>query len=301
MFGYYVLRVLTWPLGKLPLGFHRAAGRFLGWLAGRVVRYRRDVVMTNLSRSFPDKKYEELISIADSNYRHFCTQFCEAIWFGTCDAARVRRAHVAEIEDVSVINGFYDSGRGGVVLIGHSGNWELMGGIKSYSYGPEGLHCPENDLCVVYKRLSSKAWNTFMNRNRIAPVVDKRQEEVEVETFDVLRYVIRHRDCRKTYFFITDQSPYSDSSCIKVADFMHQSTWSMNGGPALAIKLGMPVVYMSMRRKADYNYTIRFIPICADPTGMTDVQILDRYYELLQEDIEAQPWNYLWTHKRWKK
>ena len=25
------------------------------------------------------------------------------------------------------------------------------------------------------------------------------------------------------------------------------------------------------------------------------------YYKHLEEDIQAQPWNYLWTHKRWRK
>jgi lauroyl/myristoyl acyltransferase len=26
----------------------------------------------------------------------------------------------------------------------------------------------------------------------------------------------------------------------------------------------------------------------------------NRFYAMLQEDIEAQPSNYLWSHKRWK-
>ena len=28
--------------------------------------------------------------------------------------------------------------------------------------------------------------------------------------------------------------------------------------------------------------------------------IMEKYYTLLEEDINAQPWNYLWSHKRWK-
>lgn len=301
MFGYYVLKVLTWPFGKLPLGFHRRMGRFLGWFVGDFVRYRRDVVMTNLSRSFPEKKYEELSSIASRAYRHFCTVLCEAIWFGVSDAERIRRSHIAEVVRCSELNNLFDSGRSVIVLLGHVGSWEVIGGMKSYNYGDEQIHCEENDFCVVYKALSSKTWDAFMNRNRIAPIVDKEHFDGIVESFDIMRYVFKHRDCRKMYYFITDQSPYTDASCVKVADFMHQPTWSMNGGPALAILFGLPVVYMSMRRGEDDNYTIRYIPICDNPEGMTDVQILDRYYELLQEDIEAQPWNYLWTHKRWKK
>ena len=36
------------------------------------------------------------------------------------------------------------------------------------------------------------------------------------------------------------------------------------------------------------------------PGHMTAQDVMKTYYQLLQEDIEAVPWNYLWTHKRWK-
>ena len=37
-----------------------------------------------------------------------------------------------------------------------------------------------------------------------------------------------------------------------------------------------------------------------DASQMTPGEGMDRDYSLLQKDIEAQPWNYLWSHKRWK-
>ena len=102
------------------------------------------------------------------------------------------------------------------------------------------------------------------------------------------------------YNIVTDQYPYSDSSKVRVSDFMHQPTWSMDGAPALAHKLGMAVLYLRMREMEDGNYEMTFVPICKDARQMEEKDILDRYYALLQEDIEEQPWNYLWTHKRWK-
>ena len=43
-------------LGLLPLRVHYALGRFVAWLAEDVIRYRRDVVIHNLTKCFPDKK-----------------------------------------------------------------------------------------------------------------------------------------------------------------------------------------------------------------------------------------------------
>ena len=51
-----LLRVFS----ALPLGFHYAWAGFFAWLLRDVMHYRRDVVMINLSRAFPDKKYKEL-------------------------------------------------------------------------------------------------------------------------------------------------------------------------------------------------------------------------------------------------
>ena len=54
-------------LGKLPLGFHYGFGRFAGWVMKDVMHYRKDVIYTNLARSFPELKYKEPKKIAEKN------------------------------------------------------------------------------------------------------------------------------------------------------------------------------------------------------------------------------------------
>ena len=66
--GGTLLLCLTRPLALLPLGFHRACGRVLGRFIGKVVRYRRDVVMINLAKSFPEKRYDELAALCDRHH-----------------------------------------------------------------------------------------------------------------------------------------------------------------------------------------------------------------------------------------
>ena len=56
-----------------------------------------------------------------------------------------------------------------------------------------------------------------------------------------------------------------------------------------------------MEEVPEGGYTITFNPICEDASRTTPEEIMNKFYALLEKDVEAQPWNYLWTHKRWKK
>lgn len=298
--AYKTVRSLIRALGKLPLGFHYAWAGLIAWFAGTVVQYRRDVVMANLARSFPEKKYKELKQVCRDFYRHFGEIIAEAIWFaGTDNVARLRRSHIVELDNPELLNRLYDTTPSVFLLSSHAGNWELYGGYFSYSYTVP-LHCRENDFCVVYKKLSSQVWDEVMKSSRISPVVDKEGYDGIVETREVMRYMVQHRSAQKIYCFITDQHPYKGVAGIDVGEFMHQPTTSMDGGAKLACRFGMSVAYMGMERVSRGHYRIRFTTICEDASTMDPETIMKKYYESLQKDLEAQPSNYLWTHKRWK-
>lgn len=297
--AYKIVRGLMVVLGKLPLGFHYAWAGLISRLAGSVIHYRRDVVMTNISRSFPDKKYKDLKVISRDFYRHFGEIIAEAIWFAGATPERLRRSHVVEMENPEELNRLYSSSPSVLLLASHAGNWELFGGYYSYSYS-QPMACGENDVCIVYKKLSSPVWDDVMKANRVAPVVDKEHFDGVVESQEVIRYMVRHRSDRKIYCFITDQHPYRGSAGIDVGEFMHQPTTSMDGGAKLACKFGMSVAYLTMERAGRGHYRLKFVTICEDASATSPEAIMRKYYELLQKDIEAQPSNYLWTHKRWK-
>ena len=152
---------------------------------------------------------------------------------------------------------------------------------------------------MIYRRQASPAVDRFLGRNRIAPLEDKKHYDGRVESFEALRYILRHRDCAKMYIFINDQYPYTSKSKVRVR-FMGQDTWAMDAAENLARHMGYPVVYLSTREEDDGNYTMNFIPVCDNAAEMPEGAILSRYFELLEQDLREQPWNYLWTHRRWK-
>ncbi|MBR5396310.1 MAG: lysophospholipid acyltransferase family protein [Bacteroidales bacterium] len=302
--GTTLMKWLVRALGALPLGFHYACSGFFTWILKDVMRYRRDVVMANLSRSFPEKKYSELESLSDGFYRHFGRLLAETVWFGGCrNPERLRRQHLVEFSNLEVCEAAYENSPGVVLLNSHFGNWELTGGFLSYDYRPEAerkVLFSMEDMAVVYKPLKSRMWDEIMCDNRCAPIL-RDGFKGYVPTEKVLRFAVGHGDRKMLYVFPTDQCPYKGAASNDTVDFMHQPTKTMLGGASIAHKFGYSVLYMSIAPVSKGCYEWGFTEICRDASKMTPHEIMQRYYELLQADIEKYPTGYLWSHKRWKR
>ena len=178
----------------------------------------------------------------------------------------------------------------------------MLGGCLNYDYRPggkilEGL--VPDDVIFVYKPLKSKMWDEIMGDNRCAPV-KYLDYKGYISTENILRHVLGNKDRKLVVNMLSDQYPYRDSVSDITVDFLHQETRTMFGGASLARKFGWSVLYASLFPVGKGHYEWRFTQICPDASKLTVREIMDEYYNLLQKDIEAAPWCYLWTHKRWK-
>lgn len=301
--GTSIMKGIMRALGALPLGFHYVCFGFFSWVLKDVLRYRRDVVMINLSRSFPDKKYKELSEISGRFYKHFGRLAAEAIWFGGCrNPERLKAKRLVEYSNLEVFERAYSESPGVAVLTSHFGNWELLGGCLNYDYRPDGKILEglvPDDVIFVYKPLKSKMWDEIMGDNRCAPV-KYLDYKGYISTENILRHVLGNKDRKLVVNMLSDQCPYRDSVSDITVDFLHQETRTMFGGASLARKFGWSVLYASLFPIGKGHYEWRFTRICPDASKLTVREIMDEYYNLLQKDIEAAPWCYLWTHKRWK-
>lgn len=296
-FGYYLVKGLLFPWSKLPLKLHYFNAGVIAWLAGSVFRYRRDDVVANVSRAFPTKDYSEVKRICKQFYRHFGDLVVETIWFGGCrNAARLRKADIVKVLNPDELNALADRHDGMMIMYTHCGNWELLGGIENYA---PVLPFKEDNFCVVYKKMHSKAWDAVMRDNRFAPLKDRKNFPGYLETKQVVRHVFSHRGQKIYYNFNTDQRPYEAGSGEILVNFLGQEVQTMSAAAALAHKFSMPVCYLRMPVLSRGHYGLEYVTICEDASQMSVQQIMDRYYELLGEEITAQPYNYLWTHRRW--
>ncbi len=307
--GTTLMKWLVRALGALPLGFHYACSGFFSWILKDVMRYRRDVVMTNLARSFPEKKYSELKALSDDFYRHFGRLLAETIWFGSCrNPERLRRQHLVEFTNLEVCEAAYKNCKGVVLLNSHFGNWELTGGLLCYDYrtglekkSPFDLDVFDLDnMAVVYKPLKNRMWDEILCDNRCAPILN-RGFKGYIPTEKVLRFAVANGKRKMLYIFPTDQCPYKGATANDTVDFLHQPTKTMLGGASVAHKFGLAVLYMSIAPVSKGHYEWSFTEICRDASEVSPHEIMQKYYSLLQADIEKYPYGYLWTHRRWKR
>ena len=297
--GLDITRAAVKLFGRLPLKVHYAFADFVAWLAGSVLQYRSDVVMINLARSFPEKKYGELKQIKKEFYRHFAEIFAEAIWFGASDSKRLYETGLVEIENPEVFNEYKASAENTTLLFSHCGNWELLGGLLAYrTLNGIKLDVEEEEIKVVYKGLHNPLANEFFLLNRVTPL-ERVGKSCQIEASMILRYALKHKNDKKLYIYIADQYPYRTPFDVGV--FLNQPTNAMLGAAGVACKLAHSVVYMKMRRVQRGKYLISFIPICKNASEYTPEEIIRKYFDLLEEEIRETPSNWLWSHKRWKK
>lgn len=248
---------------------------------------------------FPQLDPKERQRIVCDFYRHLADLIIEALWFGGChDKARLHRQHMVEMLNPRTINDVAKEGRSVIILSSHMCNWELSGGILNYNYTDCSIPFSEQNYVVVYRALKDKKWDAFIRRNRTAPLDDPEGFEGCLESRQVLRYALSHRHEQKFYNFITDQRPYRAAKGTVPITFLGQPNHSMAAAAHLAQRFGFAVVYQSMRCTSRGHYTLEYIPITSDASQTTAQEIMDRYYELLSADVQAQPEQYLWSHNR---
>ena len=287
-------------LSCLPLKFHYFMGDILAWLLKKVFRYRYSVVLINLARSFPNFGYWNLPKTLDKFYTHLGEIMAETIWFSCSSHKRVQKSKIVKFTNPDLLVEYFEKSPSVTVLCTHCGNWELLGGVFAY-LDETGVEYPftQDNMRVVYKKLSSDVSNEVFKRNRVSPL-GKGKEECLVESSNILRYAISHRKDKKIYVYPADQAPYWKAGKHFIGDFMNQPTNAMQGSMGVACKLSHSVLYLKMRRVERGQYEWTLIPICEDGSKTTPEELLRKYYDLLQEEIMETPANWLWSHKRWK-
>lgn len=289
-------------LSKLPLRVLYVLSSILSFLACHVVRYRRKVVERNIELCLTQLSKEERRRVVRKFYRHFGDLVVETLWFGGCrDREKLHRQHLVEITNPQDILAIGNTGKSVMILCSHMGNWELSGGVFNYNYTSVPQPYDEKNYVVAYKALSSKWWDDFMRKNRTAPLDDPEHFEGCLESQRVLHYALSHRREQKFYCFITDQRPYRAAKGSLPVTFLGQSCETMAAAANLAQHFGYAVVYQRMLNVSRGHYIWEYVTIAEDATQTTPQAIMDRYYELLSADIQTQPEQYLWTHKRFGK
>lgn len=285
-------------ISYLPLSWLYGISGFTAFILRRLVGYRRNVIIQNLSRSFPELKYREIDKIANQFYLHFTDVFIEVIKSISIRGNSFRKRYL--VENPELLIKYYQDNKNVIALTGHIANWEWLSIIPTLYPFP---------CFTLYKPLRSKVAEGIMTQIRLRFGMKLLPMAIAA------RYILSNKDKNGLYIFIGDQSPVRIENAHQF-NFLNQKTTFFTGGAKLARATQAVVVYISIRKVSRGKYTLRFIPIEATDNhqmnqpigGITganqkenlELSILEGYIKLLENDIVSNPVHWLWSHKRWK-
>lgn len=279
-----VIRAVSAIVGFLS---HRAVlrlGAGLGWMTGRVIRYRRRLVLETLRQCLPQLNARERVRIADGMYRHFGIMLFECLYFSGRHAADFGK--LVDVEGLEHVETVRAHGGGALVLMGHIGNWELMGLAAAGIWSP---------LNVVVKDLGHTALNTYWraSRERMGLRLLPRDDSVR----DCLKALRR----REVVALILDQNMRRHRGLF--VEFFGRPACTTPGLAYLSAASGTPVLPAYMVRQPDGRHRLRILAPLDPPPDRDEATLrahTQRYTTILEGIIRAHPDQWTWIHKRWK-
>lgn len=288
---YGITGFLLKALARLPLGVLYRLSDITGFVLCHLVRYRRRVILKNLRECYPAKTDAELRHIAGDFYRHLSDYFFETVKLLHISDAEIERR--LKFENLELIESVLKDGRSVTVYFSHCFNWEWAPSIT--------LHLASHvdgkpvRFCQIYRPLRNEWFDGVMLglRSRFGSVSIKKTRTLR----DLVTF---HRKGELTVTgFMSDQKP-SHGDPVHVIEFLRRPTAVITGTAVLACRMSTGVVYWDTVREGRGYYRIVTRPITDNASTMTPEEVTARYFQMLEQTVDRDPANWLWSHNRWK-
>jgi KDO2-lipid IV(A) lauroyltransferase len=282
--GYYIFYIINYLITLLPLRVLYVFSDIFYVLIYHLIRYRRNIVATNLRNAFPEKSDPERKMIERRFYRYLADLIVETLKVTHMSPKEISTRFT--VRDMTLINRFYDEGRDIVAVCGHYNNWEWLSSIP--------LQTSYKSL-TIYKPLKNEYFDSFIFGLRTKYGVHA--SAMENIFRDLLNF--RKNNVRTVTAFIADQTPPRDNNPYW-ATFLNQDTCFYRGPEKIAVKFDMPVFFAHITREKRGYYKLEMKLITDHPKDEAPDYITSRHASMLEEVIREKPEYWLWSHRRWK-
>lgn len=278
---YTLIKVTFFVIGLMPYWFLYGVSYVLHLFFFHVIKYRRKVVMDNISKCFPKKTTKEHLHIAKKFYLHLTDLMVETFKLGSVSNKTIKKRYRLTNPEMYTNDTFEGPS---LVYMAHYGNYEYSCTVP--------LWTPKK-ISAVYQEVQNKSFNKYFINSRdqfgAHLVLNKR----------IYDYVKNHQNEATFIGMISDLTPHFGR--IEYHNtFMGRKTPVHIGVENLAKKHNLPTYYMRVKKVKRGHYTSELIKIEADPNSTSPYPLTDKYFELLEQDVREQPACWFWSHRRWK-
>lgn len=277
-----LLKIIIYPLSLLPLAVIRGLLFPVKLFLQYVLKYRRKVILKNLHIAFPHENsafYEKILNGFYSNLHQLISESIKSFTISLKNADQ--RIPVMNPE---VMNKYAENQQDAIMVFGHFNNWEwtMFTGIDQLKHQRVALYQPLKNIPI----------NNWIEKNR------SRIGAILVSTKDVKEFYANNEKL-VSVAFIADQSPSRNGKGIWV-DFFNRKTLFVSGFAASAQKRNNPIIFVDIQRKKLGHYEISLEDLVPNPTQLSIEEIVQKFATRLEQQIKANPENWLWSHNRWK-
>ncbi len=281
--GYLAFRGVVFLFSLLPFSAMYRLSNGVAWLMMNVMGYRKAVVYKQLRNSFSDKSSAEIDRIARASYLNLSDILLESMKGFSMSEADFKARYV--FTNPEFVHNSMEADGNSIQMAAHYTNWEW--GVISLPLSVK------RTIVGFYKPLSNSFIEKYGREKR-------GQFGIElVPIGDTSTAFERFADKPTAYFFISDQNTNSDKA--HWVTFLNQDTACPYGGDKYARQYNFPAYFLDMKRVKRGYYRMTFEKIASDVQNLPDEEVTRRFMARLEQMILAQPENWLWSHKRWKK
>jgi KDO2-lipid IV(A) lauroyltransferase len=278
---FYLLIVK--PIAYLPSPFLFFIADSLYFALFYGIRYRKQVVITQLRASFPKKSEKEIHQIAKKFYRHFSDVLVETLkLIAISKQEAIKRC---KIKNEALLHQYYEQNRSVIILMGHYGNWEFITALA-----PQMKH----QLLALYAPLANHALNDIIRQSRERfglQLIPKAAARKGISEAQKMTHAI---------IFLTDQCPTSKQT-VYWTSFLNQETAVLTGAEVYARRYDYIVLMGKMKKIKRGYYEFNFELVTKHPRDLDVGVVTDIHTKLLAQQIQEAPEFWLWTHRRWKR
>ncbi len=278
-------RVPRWArlISRIPLPVWYALASLLAWLGEYVTPYRRKVINEQLRKCFPELDDEAIARVRRGFYRNFADVMVETVKALSISPQEVRRRMA--LSGAERVREHVRAGRSVIVATSHNCNWEWTLLILSLELG-----CP---LEAAYKPMHDP-W-----ADRLLLAMRSRFGATMIAAKRLPIHVMRRRKEPRVLAMVADQDPVS-SGARYFTSFFGQETAFYQGPEAMARAVGAPIFFVAVRRTARGHYAVDLEPLVGHDEQLADGAWVERYVRRVEQQIRANPPDWLWSYRRWK-
>ncbi|MFT3932589.1 MAG: lipid A biosynthesis acyltransferase [Chitinophagaceae bacterium] len=279
---YYLFYGFIYTLSLLPLRLLYLIGDGVYGLLYYILKYRREVVMKNLTIAFPSKTEAEKTAIAKAFYHNFTDTFIEVIKMVSMSPAESMRRVTG---DYSAIEEARKTGKNIQLHAMHNFNWELVQWTVVRSV--------DITFLGVYMPISNKPINTFFFNLR------KKFGTVLISAAKFKTGFTEVAPPHYALMLAADQNPGNLNSVYWLSFFNKPTAFV--AGPEKGARLkDTAVVFVNFYKTKRGHYHFTSTLATTTPNDMPEGELTQQFVRYVEDCIRKNPSNYLWSHRRWK-